>query len=90
MFFVLAQELSAIVKTSSIFNLMNRERNIVGQQFPTMMLHAASVSTFCCMLLGVAVRTFETSQNVSNVQTNATTPCWELLANNVASVCTGL
>ena len=90
MFFVLAQELSAIVKTSSIFNLMNRERNIVGQQFPTMMLHAASVSTFSCMLLGVAVRTFETSQNVSNVQTNATTPCWELLANNVASVCTGL
>ena len=44
----------------------------------------------CCVLLGVTARTFETSQNVSNVQTNATTPCWELLANNVASVCTGL
>ena len=92
MFFVLAQELSAIVKTSLIFNLMLREngRNIVGQQLPTLMLHAASVSTLCCMLLGVAARTFETSQNVSNVQTNATTSCWELLANNVASVCTGL
>ena len=52
MFFVLAQELSAIVKTSLIFNLMLREngRNIVGQQLPTLMLHAASVSTACCML----------------------------------------
>ena len=45
----------SIVKTSSIFNLMilANGRNIVGQQFPTLMLHAASVSTLCCMLLRV-------------------------------------
>ena len=46
-------------------------------------LYVASVCTPFCILLG----------KVSYVQTDATTPnrqCWELLANNVASVCTRL
>ena len=61
MFFVLEHELSAIVKTSLIFNLMLRAngRNIVGQQLLTLMFHAASVSTACCMLLEVAARSLK-------------------------------
>ena len=38
----------------------------------------------CCVLLGVV------AQNLKLVKLLAICKCWELLANNVVSVCTGL
>ena len=50
------------------------------------MLHVASVCTSCCMLLGVVALSLMLRLNGRNNSQQ----CWELLANNVASVFTGI
>ena len=51
------------------------------------MLHVVSICTPCGMLLGVVVRSLK---QVKLLATCKQTQHWELLANNVASICTGL
>ena len=47
----------------------------------------------CCVLLGIAAQNLKPGQTFSNVQTDTTTPNnvgSRRMANNIASVCTGL
>ena len=53
--------------------------NIVAHPFPC-----------CCVLLGVVVQILKPVKLLATNGRKNSQQCWELLANNVASVCTGL
>ena len=66
-------------------NSFENGQNIVGQQLPTCwMLHVASVSTPCCMLLGVVaqslklVKLLATSKRTQHLPEVWGQQCWEL------------